>query len=80
MTFLAMALGSDEVEVGRLIHRGQDAMWRETFSNTTKTRNKVHQFLSRLNKSLAQASPQFPFFFSLPRGRTSGIRTVSDDG
>lgn len=78
MTFLTMALGSDEVELGRLIHRGQDALWRETFSNSKKTRNKVHQFVSRLNKSLAKASPQFPFFFSLPRGRTAVTRTLSE--
>lgn len=76
MTFLEIAVGSDEVELGCLIHRGQDALWRETFSNTRQTRNKVHQFLSRLNKALLKANPPFPFFFSLPRGRTSITRTV----
>jgi len=78
MRFLEIALRDEEVELGRLIHRGADALWKETFLNTRKTRNKVHQFLSRLNKKLADASPQSPFFFSLPRGRSTIVRTSRD--
>lgn len=79
MAFLGMALRDEEVELGRLIHRGLDAVWKQSFANTRTTRNKVTQFLSRLNRKLAAAVPAFPFFFSLPRGRASVTRTGSPD-
>lgn len=79
MAFMQIALQNDEVELGQIIHRGQDALWNETFSDTRATRNKVTQFLSRLNKKLASARPSFPFFFSLPRGRRSIVRTTDSD-
>jgi len=75
MAFLEMALRDEEVELGRLIHRGKGALWKETFRDTQKTRNKVAQFLSRLNRKLADIEPPFPFFFSLPRGRWYVVRT-----
>ena len=79
MAFLGIALGDEEVELGHIIHRGRDALWKETFSDTKKTRNKVTKFLSRLNQKLVAAKPQFPFFFSLPRGRRSIVRTFDSD-
>lgn len=78
MEFMEIAVRDAEIALGRLIHRGKDAFWRETFTNDQKTRNKVHQFLSRLNKQLANASPQFPFFFSLPRGFRSIVRDTDE--
>lgn len=80
MAFLGIALRDEEVQLGQIIHRGRDALWKETFSDTRGTRNKVTQFLSRLNKKLAAVQPQFPFFFSLPRGRRSIVRTSDSDG
>jgi hypothetical protein len=79
MDFMAIALRDRELELGSLIHRGQGALWKGTFSDTRAIRNKVTQFLSRLNKKLAAAKPQFPFFFSLPRGRRSIVRTSESD-
>jgi hypothetical protein len=74
MEFLAIALGKSEVELGSIIHRGEDALWRETFSDCRETRNKVTQFLSRLNKKLAHAKPPLALCYSLPRNRRSIVR------
>lgn len=75
--FMALALRADEIPLGTLIHRGQDALWQETFRNNQVTRDKVAQFLSRLNKKLAATTPPFPVIFALPRNITS-IRRMAE--
>ncbi len=79
MAFVEIALRDEHVALARLIHRGPDALWQQSFVNTRTTRNKVTKLLSRLNKKLAAIRPPFPFFFSLPRGGMSVVRTTEID-
>jgi hypothetical protein len=79
LAFMALALRNEEIPLGNVIHRGQDALWKESFKNDQKTRDKVTQFLSRLNTKLATATPQFPFLLSLPRHSSSICRNVESN-
>lgn len=68
MVFLDIAFRNEEVPISTIYSR-KGPIWEGTFVNEKTCRDKVTQFLSRLNRKLSNAS--FPLAFSLPRGRQS---------
>ena len=78
LAFMALALRNGEIPLSTLISLGEGALWKQRFSNDKQTRDKVTQFLSRLNKKLARATPPLPFLLSLPR-HSSSIRRDADE-
>ncbi len=79
MAFMSVALQNDEVSLDMLIHRRAGAVWKGTFRDDQPTRDKVTQLLSRTNSNLAKMTPEFPFYFSLPRNRRTIVRTGGPD-
>jgi len=68
MTFLTLALTNVETDIGTLMHRGKNAVWRSPYTATKAKRNKVSRLLTRLNAKLLDASPSLQVTFSMRRG------------
>lgn len=66
--FLNVALMNQETDIGALMHSGHAAIWHEPY--TKSKRNKISQFLTRVNAKLLSASPPLRVTFTLRRGMT----------
>ncbi len=66
--FLALAIDEQYLDVARLMNESKDALWSEHFRNKKSQRDKISQFLLRVNNKLARAKPPVPMCFSLKRG------------
>jgi 7-cyano-7-deazaguanine synthase in queuosine biosynthesis len=67
MNFLAVVIETKETDIARLMHRTKGAVWKEQFLDTKKKRDKISQFLCRLNARLSEAKPPLGISFSLRR-------------
>ena len=67
IAFYTLAVDKAEIDVNLAMHRGKGAVWRESYRNTKRHRDKISQFLSRLNNNLSAAQPPLPINFSLRR-------------
>lgn len=76
MLFLDIAVRSEEVPIENVWFRGSGALWRSKFVNEKPNRDKVHKFISNLNKKLIRTNPPFPFLFSVARGRPVIVRST----
>lgn len=70
--FLAAYLAVKEIDVHQIMHTGKDPVIKGRYQPVEKQRNRVHQFLSRLNTKLADA--HVPLVYSLPRGRDTIVQ------
>lgn len=67
-SFLALAMDEQYLDVARVMNESENALWGEHFRNTKSQRDKISQFLLRVNNKLAKAKPPVPLSFSLKRG------------
>ena len=67
IAFYTLAVDKAEIDIHLVMHRGKGAVWRESYRNTKRHRDKISQFLSRLNGDLSAAQPPLPVTFSLRR-------------
>jgi hypothetical protein len=67
-SFLALAMDEQFLDVARVMNESDNALWDELFRNAKSQRDKISQFLLRVNNKLAKAKPPVPLSFSLKRG------------
>jgi hypothetical protein len=67
IAFYTLAIDKAEIDIHLVMHRGKGAVWREPYRNTKQHRDKISQFLSRLNNDLSATQPPLPVTFSLRR-------------
>ena len=71
MAFLSVGLTDREVEISQLMNSKNGLVWTVLYRNDRATRDKISQFLSRLNARLSQARPPLGVSFSLRRSADS---------
>lgn len=76
--FIAVAIEEQFIEVSKLMHNGDDAVWQGRFLNTKQQRQKINAVLSRLNRKLEKAKPRLPVSFGLKRQDNYIERKVAD--
>ncbi len=57
LRFLERGLKAKDIPVTTVMNRKDGLVWKQMYKNDKGTRDKISQFLSRLNKRLAQAIP-----------------------
>ncbi len=75
MAFLQLGIVAQEVDVYRLMHPKNGLLWKERYLNAKSARDKISQFISRLNTKLLDAKPPLGISFSLRRDADSISRT-----
>lgn len=67
MKFLKLGLADAEIDIHKLMHPKHGVVWKQRYQHSKGVRDKISQFISRLNKALADANPPLGIVFSLPR-------------
>jgi hypothetical protein len=67
MAFLGVGLTREEVDIHEVMRKPGGCVWQERYLNTKGKRDKISQFLSRLNTKLLDAKPRLGMSFSLRR-------------
>jgi hypothetical protein len=67
MAFLQLGIVERDIDVHRLMHVKDGLLWKERYLNAKSARDKISQFLSRLNTKLTSANPPLGCSFSLLR-------------
>jgi len=67
MKFLKLGLAEAEIDIHKLMHPKHGVVWKQRYQHSKGVRDKISQFISRLNKALADANPPLGIVFSLPR-------------
>ena len=67
MEFLKLGLADAEIDIHKLMHPKNGVVWKERYQNSKGVRDKISQFVSRLNKALLGATPALGIAFSLRR-------------
>ncbi|MEX0678370.1 MAG: hypothetical protein WD063_14915 [Pirellulales bacterium] len=67
--FIAKGVVSQFVQIDQVMRIDSDAVWRETFRNTKAQRDRISQFLGRLNNKLAKATPPLRLSFHVVHGK-----------
>lgn len=75
MAFLQLGLHNIEIDVCMLMHQKTGTVWKERYMHSQSQRDKISQYLSRLNKQFLAARPPLDIEFSLRRGADFVSRT-----
>jgi hypothetical protein len=67
MAFLGVGLTRAEVDIHDVMGKSGGCVWQERYVNTKQKRDKISQFISRLNTKLLNAKPPLGISFSLQR-------------